>query len=264
MITSNNAGIDTARSLVSQATHNHNEHWTNTVQSLNLRGILLAGMAVFIAYFSIRGMKTPLPRYFVMNPYMSALCFSVVVSRIHLLGTLEDQMSAWWDRTIDNASRACRLFDYALEGPWTFLLLALPFSCISPVTFGAAYFSWSALETCYMLIGQRALHAAPEYSLGVDTKKLVIDYYRIRRQNEALASLLALTAGAMVVVHAYNPNISFAISAWCLIAALLLHVNFVEVFRNPWFMLDLSHRDGTAEDRQASEKDESPDLEQIR
>jgi len=155
--------------------YNHNEHWRNTVESLNLRGILLAGMAVFIAYFAIRQANRPLPELFILDPYLTAMCFAIVVSRVHMMSSIEPDMAAWWDRTIDNAPRPHRVLDYALEGPWLFLLTALPFSCISLSTFGLTFTAWCLLEAVYLAVGRRALKATDTAALGSSLTAKFID-----------------------------------------------------------------------------------------
>lgn len=223
--------------------NNHNEHWTSTVKSLNLRGISLAGMAVFIAYFSIRISKTPLPEWFPLNPFLSAASFAVVVSRVHMLGTFEEQMAEWWDKTIENAPQWCRYLDYSLEGPWMFLLIAMPFACISPAAFGIAYGLWAALETLYMRIGRLALLSSVSSVQHTDTIASVRTYYRVRTQHEATASALAFSFSGIAILNSYVQSAWTAGAAWCVVLYLLVHVNFVEVYRNPWFHLDLAHTD---------------------
>ena len=221
---------------------NHHDHWKKTVEDLDLRAILIAGMAVFIAYFQVRQTTRPLPSFFVINPYLSAGAFLVVVSRLHLIMCLEPDMSAWWDRTIDAAPHPCKIFDYAFEGPWLFLVIALPFSCISVVTYGIAYAVWCGLELCYMAIGRYALgRAKSQDSLPASLAKdddlynLVDQYYRVRLQHEACGLVLA-TLTAVVVGLRFSGSLAIG---GVLLASMLVLITLVEVRRNPWFRCNL-------------------------
>lgn len=215
---------------------NHNEHWKSTVESLDLHGIPLAGMAVFIAYFDVRNAAASLPTFFVVDPFLSSAAFCVVVSRIHMISSIEPDMAAWWDRTIGHAPRPLQTFDYAMEGPWLFLLLAMPFACISPVTFAMALGAWSLLESGYLAVGQHALRVAPVDLFSADLRTKVERYYQVRLRHEALAVLLCLLIGVTLTLKLPHATIM----AWLSMATLLLLVTVLEATKNPWYADDLS------------------------
>ncbi|WP_433724497.1 hypothetical protein ACQP0C_27465 [Nocardia sp. CA-129566] len=215
---------------------NHNGHWSNTVESLNLRGLLFAGMTVFIAYFAIRQSSQGLPWFFVLNPYLSAAAFAIVVCRVHLMSSIEPDMAEWWDYTIENSPKMHRIADYALEGPWLFLLTALPFSCISITTMGLTFGLWCGLEAIYLHIGRVALSLGDEQAPGwIESKRHVDRCYQVRIQHEIAVAILVIIAGSLaIVVQRSHGNLIAEVLCWVVLLSVLLIETFVEAARNPW------------------------------
>jgi len=217
-------------------------HWNDTIRSLDLRGLGLAGMAVFLSYFSID--KSIVPHAVVINAYLTVLAFCVVVCRLHLFQSIEPDMSAWWDQTIVFAAKRYRVADFAMEGPWLFLLMAMPFSTISMVSFGACYFAWSALECCFLRIGRRSLAESPRSQLGNEIYSLVNRYYDVRIQHETIAAIcsIAILSGALLGGLKSVAWLWLAAASLC---TMILLLTAAEVIRNPWFWTDLSLAEDT-------------------
>jgi hypothetical protein len=212
-------------------------HWNDTIRSLDLRGLGLAGMAVFLSYFSID--KSVVPDAVVINAYLTVLAFCVVVCRLHLFQSIEPDMSAWWDQTIVFAEKRYRVADFAMEGPWLFLLMAMAFSTISMVSFGACYLAWSALECCFLRIGRRSLTDSPRSQLGSEIYGLVNRYYDVRIQHETIATVCSIA----ILVAALLGGLQSVTWLWLVAAALtamIILLTVAEVIRNPWFWTDLS------------------------
>lgn len=213
-------------------------HWNETIRGLDLRGILLAGLGVFLTYFQLN--RSALPAFLTINAYLTILAFLVVVCRFHMFQSIEPDMSAWWDVTIPYASRRIKAADFALEGPWLFFLMAMPFSTISMVSFGVAYLSWSTLECFFLRAGRLALRETPRHRVLPGVRAEVDRYYDVRFQHEAAAALLAALV-LVTILLARHSHVWLWLNGAAL-GLLILLLTVVEVTRNPWFTRDLGVR----------------------